>query len=191
MISTLATMITNRLCAASAIEEGDRELYIYGFYILISRFIFLLVSVLCGCLFDVLWESVLFYVMFTLLRSYAGGIHAKTENMCTILTALSQLASIYGIKVLNFVHNEKISLVILVIGVVCIITFCPLDTVEKPLESADRNHYRCVSIIIVLAYLALALLMYAMGLNGMVNAVAVSISLESILILSGKMMQLF
>lgn len=190
MFSTLATMISNRLCVASAIEEGDRELYIYGFYILISRLFFFLVSVLCGCLFGVLWESVLFYVMFTLLRSYAGGIHAKTENMCTILTTLSLLTSICGIKVLNFVQSEMISLIIAGIGAGCIIAFCPLDTAEKPLESADRNHYRRTSITIVVTYLALALLMYAMGLKGVLNAVAVSIALESVLMVAGKIMQL-
>lgn len=191
MISTLATIITNRLCTTSAIEEGDKELYIYGFFILISRVFFFLVSVLCGCLFGVLWESVLFYVMFTLLRSYAGGIHARTENMCTILTTVSLLASNYGIKVLNFVQNEIISLAMLNIGAVYIIAFCPLDTAEKPLEGAERNHYRRISINIVTVYLALALLMYAMGLNGMLNAVTVSVALESVLMISGKMMQLY
>lgn len=191
MISTLASKITNKLCAVSAIEEGDRQLYIYGFFILISRLFFFLVSVLCGFLFGVLWESVLFYVLFTLLRSYAGGIHAKTENMCTILTTLALLASIYGIKVLNIVQNEMISFVIMSVGAVSIIAFCPLDTSEKPLESADRNHFRRISIIIVAAYLALTLLMYAMELNGILNAVAVSVALESVLMISGKMMQLY
>lgn len=152
MISTLATNITNTLCAASLIEGGDKELYIYGFFILISRLFFLLVSILCGLLFGVPWESVLFYVMFTLLRSYAGGIHAKTENMCTILTTLSLLASICGIRVLSFVQNEMIALVMLGIGSVCIIAFSPLDTAEKPLESEERHHYKRISIIIVAAY---------------------------------------
>ena len=189
MFCTLATMISNKLCVVSAIEEGDKELYIYGFYILISRLFFFLVSVLCGCLFDVPWESVLFYVLFMLLRSYAGGIHAKTENMCTLLTTLSVVASICGIKVLNFVQSAMISLIIAGIGAGCIIAFCPLYTAEKPLDGADCDHYRRISIIIVVSYLALALLMYAMRLTSVLNAVVVSMALESALIFSGKMMQ--
>ena len=189
MISILATMITNRLCAVSAIEEDDKELYIYGFFILISWLMFCTVSVFCGYLFGVLWESVLFYVMFTLLRSYAGGIHAKTENMCMILTTLALLASIYGINVLNFLNNEMISFVILGIGAACIIAFCPLESDEKSLESDEYHNYRRISIIIVVAYLAVALLVCIMGLNGMLNAVTVSIMLEMVLIIFGKIMQ--
>lgn len=190
MISTLATKISNRLYAASVIEESDKELYTYGFFILISRLFYLIVSVLCGLLLGVLWESVLFYMMFMLLRSYAGGMHAKTESMCSVLTTLSLLASICGIKVLNFVQNEKISLVILSIGAVCIIALSPLDTVQKPLEIAERDLYRRISIIIVAAYLMLALLMYVVGMNGVLNAVAGSVALESALIIAGKIMRL-
>ena len=109
--------------------------------------------------------------------------------MCTILTTLSLFASIYGIKMLNFVQNEMISLVMLSIGAVCIIAFCPLDTAEKPLESAERSRYRLISITIVLAYLVLALMMYVLGMNEAINAIAVGVVLESVLIIAGKIMQ--
>lgn len=190
MASWIAERIAQMLVTSSLIEEGDRELYSYGFFMLISRIYFFLVTVITGLLMRIPVESALFYVMFTLLRSYAGGMHAKTENMCTILTTLSLLTSICGIKGLNFVQREMSALIIAGIGAGCIIAFCPLDTAEKPLESADRNHYRHTSITIVVTYLALALLMYAMGLKGVLNAVAVSIALESALLISGKMMQL-
>lgn len=190
MISKLAVRITSTLCATSVIEEGDKELYIYGFFILLSRIFFFCVTVLFGFLCAIPLESVLFYVMFTLLRSYAGGVHARTENMCSVLTTLSLLTSIFGIRMLNFLENGILSLTILSIGAASIIALSPLDTPEKPLDRTERLHYRRISIIIVAAYLVLALLMYAMGLNGVLSAVTGSIALEAVLMISGKIMQL-
>ena len=44
MATAIAERIVGKLIAASAVEEVDRELYIYGFFLLITRFYFFLVS---------------------------------------------------------------------------------------------------------------------------------------------------
>ena len=187
MISSFASRITEALCASSVIEEGDKELYTYGFFILLSRILFYAVTVLCGFLFGVLWESMLFYIMFTVLRSYAGGVHANTETGCTVLTTLAMLVSVIEIRLLKSAQGEIVPMVLLGIGAICLFMFSPLDTAEKPLENADRQHYRNISIAITLVCLLAALWAYEAEKYGIVSAIAASIFLEGVLLITGKL----
>lgn len=63
MISKLAICLTQYLVQQSAIGEDDKDLYIYGFFVLLSRLFLLIVTVLLGLLFGVIGESVCFYIM--------------------------------------------------------------------------------------------------------------------------------
>lgn len=60
----IAEQITCKLIASSVIEEGDRELYSYGFFLLISKIFFFFVAVIAGLLTDTTVESIIFYVVF-------------------------------------------------------------------------------------------------------------------------------
>ena len=86
-IQTLAT-----ICNALVIEEDDKELYTYGFFILLSHLFYLAIAILLGVLLGILTENLLFYIFFMLLRNYAGGFHAKSERVCTLLTILACLS---------------------------------------------------------------------------------------------------
>ena len=86
----IAERITQKLIASSVIEEGDRELYRYGFFILLSSILYLVVAAIFGSAFGILWESIVFYFLFSILREYAGGIHAKTEHGCMLSTILAK-----------------------------------------------------------------------------------------------------
>ncbi len=89
MISRLSELVVNALCKTSIIEESDKELYLYGFFILLSQVFFFLITSLFGLVLGTLWESIAFYFMFSTLRSYAGGFHASKESVCTFCTTVA------------------------------------------------------------------------------------------------------
>ena len=60
MATRIAAYITNKMLASSVIEEGDSELYCYGFFLLITRFFFFLVTAITGFLSGLLFESIAF-----------------------------------------------------------------------------------------------------------------------------------
>ena len=112
MATAIAERIVGKLIATSVVEEVDRELYVYGFFLLITRFFFFLVTFAFGGLLGIPLESVIFYIVFILLRSYAGGVHAKTEMACTLWTTLALGVTVATIKALA-VSNEKAFLLLL------------------------------------------------------------------------------
>ena len=80
MINNLSTRITNKLLAKGNIAEDERELYIYGLFMLLSHLMYLVLTIVFGLIFKCFLESVIFYIAFQFIRRYAGGYHAETET---------------------------------------------------------------------------------------------------------------
>lgn len=93
MITSLGKKIARRLAASGTISPEEIDLYGYGFFLLLSSTLYLIVVAIFGSVFGVLWESIVFYLLFSILRGYAGGIHAKTERGCMLSTILALLLS--------------------------------------------------------------------------------------------------
>lgn len=140
MATMIAEHIVEKLIAASVVEEGDKELYVYGYFLMITRFFFFLVAIAFGNFFEIPCESVIFYVVFILLRSYAGGVHAKTETACTLWTTLGIGTAIAAVKMLE--SSGRIITPFLVFGNLCILLFSPLDSKEKPLSAKERRRFQ-------------------------------------------------
>ncbi len=76
LLSKLSECIAVGLARSSVIQNEDVELYAYGFYILISKLLFLIISLIFGVILNIVLESLVFYVLFSIIRAYAGGVHA-------------------------------------------------------------------------------------------------------------------
>ena len=145
MINNLSALLTDKLLAKGSITEDERELYIYGFFMLLSHIMYFVLACIFGILFKCFIESIIFYIAFQFIRRYAGGYHAATETRCEILSTLSIFAST-GIIKLSKIHDFKtILLIITLISVVIIFILCPLDTPEKPLSDKEFKYFRKIS----------------------------------------------
>lgn len=186
MASRIAEYITQKLLASSVIGEGDRELYCYGFFLLISRIFFFFVTVIASLLTDTTFESIIFYVVFMALRSYAGGIHAGTETACTILTTLVLITSVLVIKQLGMHASGVASMLMLGIGSLCILAFSPLDTSEKPLDEHEKRKYKTICVTTLIICIIVALIAWQHRIKSIFYPVGCGICLESVLLILGK-----
>lgn len=186
MISRVADRVTERLVADSIIEESDKALYSYGFFLIISRFYFFLVTVLAGFLNDVLCESLVFYVAFMFLRTYAGGIHAKTEIACTILTSIVLVASVFLIKIMVRTNNNGACFLMFLIGSLPVFLFAPLDSKDKPVTHQERIAYRFFCNLLLMFFWVIFIFAQILSHNTVCYAISISIGLEGTLICIGK-----
>lgn len=186
MITKLATQITDKLNFMGIIEGDDRELFCYGFFILLSNFFCFLEAILFGMVSGVLLESILFDFFFSSLRGYAGGIHARKEITCTFCTTFAMLFSTIGIRLMKAVGGYAVQAACIMFGTLAILLLSPLDSGEKPLDSEERQHFRIISYILTGAIDTVAMLAYCTGINGVFAAAAVSVFLEGILLVAGK-----
>lgn len=186
MATRLANRIVLRLIELSVIEEGDAELYIYGFFIVISRLFFFLVTISAGLLAGVPVESILFYIVFLTLRSYAGGVHARTERSCTVLTTLALLVSVLLIKLFEMHTAGFVPLLMLGIGSLCILLISPLDSDEKPLNRNEKRKYKTICLVSLMLCLIVALIAWVYLISSVFYPLVCGIFLESILLVIGK-----
>ena len=186
MISRLSSIITEALCNSQVIEEADRELYVYGFFVLLSQGLFFLISALFGYIFGTLWESVVFYIMFSTLRCYAGGFHASRESVCTCFTTAALFLASLSIGILSEVESIMIPWCILVLCGAVVYLLSPLDSEDKPLTSSDFCEYRRKSRVIVIVLTIIAMSCEGMHLSGILNATIISMALDSFLLILGR-----
>ena len=185
MITNWGEKIARRLAASGTILPEETDMYGYGFFLLLSSTLYLVVVAIFGSVFGVLWESIVFYFLFSILRGYAGGIHAKTEYGCMLSTLLALLLSTIGIRKMMDAEQSTTAMIILIVGCVAVFLFSPLDVPEKPLSSSDRLHYRRTSRWLATAYLLLGILATATGW-AILYSLTASVAMEGILLLVGS-----
>ena len=186
MINNLSARLTDKLLSKGSSTEDERELYIYGLFMLISQLLYLVLACIFGLLFQCFIESIAFYVAFQVIRRYAGGYHAATETRCEILSTLSIIASIGIIKLSKIYDFKTILLFITLVSVVLIFFLCPLDTPEKPLSEKEFKYFRKISWIILLVISSIIIVSYFFKFNILFTPCCVSLILESILLVAGK-----
>lgn len=187
MLGKISSKITNVLINRSAIKDEEKELYEYGFFILMSQILYFIIAIIIGIILSLTLESIVFYIAFQLIRKYAGGYHAKTETRCEISTTFSIITCISVIKLSQFYDFKIILLAITVISTVCIFVFCPLDTPEKPLSEKEFKYFRKISWLILLVIIILIVISYVLKWGFLFVPCCMSLILESILISAGKM----
>lgn len=190
MISKLASKVVKRLIDNSAIADTEQELYVYGFFILISQILYFTLTMIFGVLLDIVLESVIFYVAFQFIRRYAGGIHASSELKCEIATTTSIFLCLLCTKLCETNNIQKPILVLTSIATVFIFVFCPLDTPEKPLTKEECKYFRKISWVILLLIMLTICIGWYFKLEFLIYPCCMGLILESILLVLGKIKRL-
>ena len=186
MISKLSAYLAEKLLSNGTISEEEKELYIYGLFMLISHLMFFIIACIFGLISGCIFESIIFYTAFQFIRRYAGGYHASTEIKCDIFSTLSILACIAVIRLSKTYDFQTVLLIISAISAVCIFSFCPLDTPEKPLSEKEFKYFRKISWLILFVIVAAIVVSYVFKFQIVTVPCCLSLILESILLIAGK-----
>lgn len=191
MINNLSTHITEKLISSNTIKQEDKDLYIYGIFMLLSQLMFILLTVAFGLVLNCVIESIIFYIAFQFIRRYAGGYHAKTETRCEIMSTLSIFACLVVIRLSKMFDFNMVLLCLTIISAVSIAVLCPLDTPEKPLSEKEFKYFRKISLIILFVITAAVVLSFCFRFNIIFAPCCMSLMLESVLLITGKIKQTY
>ena len=86
---------------SEVLTKEEQEMIEYGIERLKVNCIGGLIILGSGLFFGVFRESILFFIVFYLLRRYVGGYHADTQKRCYIISFSIILFSICLIKYIN------------------------------------------------------------------------------------------
>lgn len=158
MIFLLGSKLAAMLAAHNTISPDDTELYSYGFFLILSKILYLTITVILGFTFRVLWESIAFYVLFSKLREYSGGIHARTEAKCFVCSISVLSVSVGTIHYMEAVACLTEAFVLLIAGCTAIFLLAPISSSNKQLTSTDWQRYRHISRCLTILYVALSII---------------------------------
>lgn len=159
MIHKFAQMVADFLCNNDTIKEEEKDIYVYGYEIIISNIVNFLIILSVGLLLHQVIDGFLFYIVFIITRQYCGGYHANTYLKCNILFGTLCLVTLCFSNMLY--DTSFISLFILfLIYVGCILEYAPIDNEHKKISAEDKKKYRRISIWISILWSAVDIVLY-------------------------------
>lgn len=186
MISVIADRISEKMLHEGLILEEDRELYRYGFFLLISRGIFFVIAGTAGALVGNIWDSIFFYILFSFLRGYAGGLHADREAVCLFSTTASLFLAAKIIFCLRRGNYVILSCGVLVVCSALVLLIAPLDSDSKPLGESEMRHYRKVTRLLTLLMNLSSFVWLMAGYPQFLFISCVVTGVEAVLLILGK-----
>ena len=186
MISAIADRISEEMLHEGLILEEDRELYQYGFFLLISRGIFFVIAGIAGALVGNLWDSIFFYILFSFLRGYAGGLHADREAVCLFSTTASLFLAAKIIFCLRRGNYVILSCGVLVVCSALVLLIAPLDSDSKPLGESEMRHYRKITRHLILLMNLSSFVWLMAGYPQFLFIICVVTGVEAVLLILGK-----
>lgn len=130
-------IITSYLIRNNVIGEDKKYIYQYGFQIGFEVCINTIVSILIAVACKMEVEAMVFFCIFALLRSYAGGLHLNTYLSCLVCSCGSFGGILLLIKYLNV--SGSVCGLIIIISFICIKLLAPVPDVNRPLSEKEER----------------------------------------------------
>lgn len=152
-IEAMADEIINSLTSSSVengvIEKSEISIYQYGLKHLMLIPIYFLSYILIGIVTNNLLGLLLYLILFTAIRVFAGGFHMKSRYTCFVTTmGIVGITSLILKEYQNFIHIPGW---IIVIGVsyAVIMRLAPVDNEKRIFDESEKQFFRKITVIIV------------------------------------------
>lgn len=182
-MNQIVDKMANWLVKEEIIVKADLEIYKYGIRQGVDNIINAIVLIIEAAIISVIWQSITFLFAYTLLRKYAGGMHAKTPERCFIYSQIINISVLLSVK---YMLKPSLSLWFLtVVAAIIIFVFSPVETKNKKLNQEERKAYGKRAKIILVILLIFAGLLDAMIQYKQVTCILVTIFVTSLTMVCG------
>lgn len=185
MIEYIAGRISNYLIKREVVSREEKDVYEYGFQILLSTILGILIVLILGLAANSLITSLIFIAVFCSLRFKCGGYHANSYLTCNIVFTM-----VFMIVLLVEKFSEKVLIspailfMIYLLGFFVMYMYAPVENVNKPLDEDEKRKGKRESYILYAMWSAVGLILYIYNYNAMVTLTA-TIFMVVILMLAG------
>lgn len=170
-MNRLASAITNYYCKKNIIAEDKKEIYCYGFQLIMADIINYTIIIAFGIILNRIIDSMVFLIILCGIRQFSGGFHAKTFAVCR----LSFIATYIYVLSISFIISKINNVYVVLINVICFIFisyFAPIEHPNKPMTSLQKKRNKSKSIITSSVVSVASVILVAMDM-----AVGVTISI--------------
>lgn len=152
MISFLSNRLADFLCGKEIISQDEKEIYIYGYEMIITTILGALLVFVVALLTRRYAEALCFFAVFVVTRQFCGGYHAKTRVMCSITFMLCYLSVLFFNYALEPGFTWFMHILFFIPYLMAILGYAPVENENKPLTESDIRRNRSNSIRISLVW---------------------------------------
>lgn len=168
-------------------DVEQAEIVRYGLELLYLKASFFCVTMLIGVLMGSFSECLIFTILFSSIRTRAGGFHANSRMQCFIMSMLTFIIVLIILKLSDVYNILLLPLALLaVLSVVVIWKFAPIGTEHKKIDDEERRKFKAKARTVVVIELLIALgayffrsvtvlcsIMLALGITGILLILAI------------------
>lgn len=177
-------ILTSYLVKKNVIDSNKIEVYRYGFEIGLEVCLNTIISIFIALLCNMIYETIVFFVIFILLRSYAGGLHLKTYIGCLICSCFSLFGLLMVVKF--WAAGVEYSIEYLIISLLFIKLLSPVQSVNRPINSKEMRIFRKKLNYTIFLILAVSVFFYNMHLESLLLMVLVTSYFMVAILVLGK-----
>lgn len=175
--------IAKKLVEKNTISSENKPIYQYGIQQGLTIGLNILTTFVVGLIFQMIFESFLFLAVYIPLRSFAGGIHAKTANRCYVYSTIMIIAVLLVIRFFPF--GIIICSCLSLISGTIIFLLAPVETANKKLDELEAQIYKKRARIILIIELIIQILIALTSWNNVMMCFSLAFASLSLVLLAG------
>ncbi len=142
MYKKLSQQLTISFISHGILSKEDKEIYEYGFEVLISTFVSLISIFIIAIIVQRCFLSLLFVLGFIIARMCCGGYHAKHHTTCLLTTLGNYFLFLLATKEIDTYHLPTIIILLLVISIVIILCLAPMEHPFNPFTNQQKKRLK-------------------------------------------------
>lgn len=184
MIKRMSESIVSWQVSRSILTNEQSSLYQYAYEVMLNLSVNIMIAILVAVAFKVPMQVAVFLISYIPLRSYCGGYHARTNGVCTIVSAILILLVCFVEKGLTGELAAIIVPMCFVVSGLLIYKYAPVPDINKPLDEVEIVYYRKKSRLVWLIEAVIGAAFWYFGLRAGV-VIAISHVILSLMLVYG------
>lgn len=149
-------------------DNEKRDVIAYGIFGMLQIALSIILVIIFGALFNVMFEALIISFSIGILRKYSGGVHASTPNSCTVIGTAICIIGALIISNIQCVFNVTLisGFIVFMISYYLVHKLAPVDSANKPIKKIKRRkELKRKSIIILTIYLFIVMILLFIYIN--------------------------
>lgn len=180
----VSKVLTSYLIRRNVIPEEKRNIYLYGFQIGLEVTLNTIISVLIAFLCHMVWETIIFFAVFIVLRSYAGGLHLNTYIACLICSCMSLFGILLIVKYTDIGQNASLGCIYVLLPMIKLVS--PVEDINRTVRLEDRIEFGRKLNYSILGILIASVLLFLLDMGRSLYTVVVTLSFMLSILILGK-----
>ncbi|MDE6026088.1 MAG: accessory gene regulator B family protein [Lachnospiraceae bacterium] len=135
-----ASFLTAYIIRKGIIEDDERNIYEYGFLTMLELGTNILLSAIIAGMLHMMFEGLLFFLIFIPLRAYAGGLHMNRYGTCLVFSCLTFFAVLEITATVSV--PVWISMVCILLLNILVYFLYPVENINRTVDNDEDNYFK-------------------------------------------------